>query len=312
MKSKFLYGKEQNGENVAYRPAKNTKGAFLGNGVLRLGKGKEWSDLINSLDPSTSGSINVNDVPMAMRPEAICGTDVEAVQRKTAAVLETGIPHRILQRLTEMDFDAILTTNYTYEIEQAISGGIWTEKARRKAHTTLCEKHSHDHHNTYKCNLVRDKNGRDIPVFHIHGEKDRKHSLVLSYYSYANMVYHLIEMNKDRKNTYEEHQDQGTALECHGWLDYFLLGDVYAIGFGFDTSEFDIWWAIERKSRERAIHGKLHAFMIDPKQDIAKTVMFKSMDVEEHFIQVNEKEYVEAYKKMLTELEELLGGREYL
>ena len=80
------------------------------------------------------------------------------------------------------------------------------KKARRKAHTTLCEKHSRDHHNTYKCNIVRDKNGRDIPVFHIHGEKDRKHSLVLSYYSYANMIYHLIEMNKDRKNIYEEHQ----------------------------------------------------------------------------------------------------------
>ena len=42
----------------------------------------------------------------------------------------------------------------------------------------------------------------------------------------------------------------GMEMECQGWLDYFLMGDVHAVGFGFDLSEFDIWWAIERKSRE--------------------------------------------------------------
>ena len=125
---------------------------------------------------------------------------------------------------------------------------------------------------------------------------------MLSYYSYANAVYHLIEMNKQRQNTYEEKQESGSLLECHGWLDYFLLGEVYAVGFGFDLSEFDIWWAIERKSREHARHGKLHAYMIGEEQDSARSTLFETMSVDEQFIRVEDKNYLKAYEKVLSEL----------
>ena len=268
---------------------------------MQLNKGMRWSELINALGAADTYMPSMEGIPFAMQPEAVCGTDVEEVQRKTADTIADGTPHELLKQLVDLDFDAILTTNYTYEIEKAIYDKCWTEHSRKNSHTTLSGS-THVRHNTYKCNIVKGRNGREVPVFHIHGEKARKHSLILSYYSYANAVYHLIEMNKKRQNTYEEKQMAGIPLECHGWLDYFLLGEVFAVGFGFDFSEFDIWWAMERKSRENAIHGRLHTYMIGDRPDQAKSAMFETMNVEERFIKLQDGNYLAAYKTIFAEL----------
>ena len=273
----------------------NPKVLFLGNGVLRLSNGMGWSYLLNTLSADGEGIPDVSGIPYAMQPEAIRGTDVEEVQRLIANNIESGIPHDLLEQLVFMDFDAILTTNYTYEIEDVLVGGKWNESKRKTCHRTLSGS-THVRYNTYKCNLVKDINGREIPVFHIHGEKARKHSMVLSYYSYADAVYHLVEMNKGRKNDYEEHQESGKPLLCKGWLDYFLVGEVFAIGFGFDLSEFDVWWAVERKSREHAANGRLHAYMISDTQETAKSTMLRAMGVDERFIQVENKNYEDGYR----------------
>ncbi len=260
---------------------------FLGNGVLMLSKGTSWSDLLSSIRLPDREMPDVNDIPFAMQPEAIRGTDVEEVQRLIVANIDSQIPHEVLKELVFMDFDAIITTNYTYEIEDALLGGKWTDNKRKNSHTTLFGS-PHVRYNTYKCNLIKDINEREIPVFHIHGEKARKHSMVLSYYSYADAVFHLIEMNKRRQNEYEEHQKENVPLTVQGWLDYFLLGEVYAIGFGFDLSEFDIWWAAERKNREKAKNGKLRAYMFSGKQNTEKSVMFKAMGIDERYIPVTD------------------------
>ena len=274
---------------------------LLGNGVLLLNNGMGWTELLSKLSPGDDRMPDVTGIPYAMQPEAIRGTDVEEVQRLIASNIQSQNPHEILKQLVFMDFDAIITPNYTYEIETALLGGKWTENRRKKCHKTLYGS-SHVRYNTYKCNLVKDIKGREIPVFHIHGEQARKHSMILSYYSYADAVYHLIEMNKQRKNEYEEHQISGIPLICKGWLDYFLLGEVYAIGFGFDLSEFDIWWAIERKNREYALNGKLHAYMIGEKQDPAKSTMFRAMGVDERFLCIENHQYEKAYWRAVQEI----------
>ncbi len=148
--------------------------------------------------------------------------------------------------------------------------------------------------------MVQCKDGRDIPVFHIHGERLRKHSLVLSYYSYANSVSRLIELNKQRGNDYQEKQMANEEIVAKCWLDYFVMGEVYAIGFGFDPSEFDIWWAIERKAREHADHGPLHALMVEENMDKKpQKILFEAMKVDLHnFIPIH-KDYNQAYEDIL-------------
>lgn len=80
------------------------------------------------------------------------------------------------------------------------------------------------------------------------------------------------------------------------------MGEVYSVGFGFDTSEFDIWWAIERKAREKAAHGLLHAFMIDEKDcDTPQKALFDAMEVEIHQY-IATSGYLASYEDVLAEI----------
>lgn len=281
---------------------------LLGNGILRLYKGGNWQTLLKQIEPKPSKGLDLSNVPYAMQPEALCGVDVEDVQRKTAgAIHEVDINEKtILKDILKLPFDAVLTTNYTYEIEATLNGGRWTEYNRSRSFVAL-DGCSSVWHNTSICSMVHCKDGRIIPVFHIHGEKARKHSLVLSYYSYANAVSRLVELNKQRGNDYQEKQKEGEEITVKSWLDYFLMGEVYAVGFGFDTSEFDIWWAIERKAREKAEHGELHALMTEGNiNKKPQKILFEAMDVDLHNFKPKNGDYDQAYKDILKHLSDTL------
>ena len=285
-------------------PNRPPKVLLLGNGILLLNKGIGWDDLLKKLCPDEKCMPDLTKIPAAMKPEAICGTNVEETQTLIALNLRSQTPHELLKQLVFMDFDAVITTNYTYEIEDALFEGKWSEYKRKKCHTTLYGS-TQAKHNIFKCNLIKTKEGRTVPVFHVHGELARKKSLILSYYSYAKSINLLVDMSKRRNNVYEEHQQTGKELVCEGWLDYFILGDVYALGFGFDLSEFDIWWALERKNRENANTGKMHAYMISKQIENEKSVMLRAMGAEEKFISVKD-DYDEAYINAIKQIKESL------
>ena len=61
---------------------------------------------------------------LAMQPEALCGVDVEELQRKTVAAIEDGKAHDVLRKLATLPFDAILTTNclLTTDMVKSITG----------------------------------------------------------------------------------------------------------------------------------------------------------------------------------------------
>ena len=155
--------------------------------------------------------------------------------------------------------------------------------------------------------MIRCRDGRIIPVFHIHGESARKHSMVLSYYSYAKMVHNLIEENKRIGNSYFELMEKGEQIPVRSWLDYFIVGNVWTVGFGFDPSEFDIWWAVERRDREIAEHGLLHAYMIEgsDKEDVKKA-LFQGMGVADRWIRFDGR-YEEAYSVMINQMSQEIG-----
>lgn len=277
---------------------------LVGNGVLRLAGGGNWSNLLLDIETPPPKGRDLSKVPYAMQPEVICGVNVEEVQRKTALAIKENKedPHNTLKRLLALPFDAVLTTNYTYEIETILSGKKWTEQERRKSFVAL-DGNSHVRHNTFVCSMVSCADGRTLPVFHIHGERMRKHSLVLSYYSYANSVSRLINLNKTRGNEYQEKQESGEPINVLSWLDYFLMGDVYAVGFGFDPSEFDIWWAIERKAREKARNGTLHAIMTEENlDDKPQKMLFEAMNVNLLNYPPKGNDYQRAYERILDYL----------
>ncbi len=281
---------------------------FLGNGILQLAGGGNWSSLLGKLKKNPDMEVSLDGIPLAMQPECLQGTDIEEVQRISAtSICECEKdPYGCLTRLVALPFDAILTTNYTYEIERELAGREWNETIRRRTFAAL-HGSPHVRNNTCICNMVPCRDGRTVPVFHIHGERMRKHSLVLSYYSYANAVSRMIELNKQRGNDYQNLQEAGETLECYSWLDYFIMGNVFAVGFGFNTSEFDVWWAIERKAREKAKHGLLHAYMISDRGfENAQRVLFDAMKVVNHEISVTD-QYSIGYQQAIQDIGKNIG-----
>lgn len=257
---------------------------LLGNGMLKLGNsGTSWEELIGRIRENDK-VINYGCLPYAMQPEAVCGVDAEEIQRRIAKeIKDIDEPHSLLYELLEIPFDAIITTNYTYEVEKILSGGKWSSNMRRKAFTAL-DGNSKPNHNTYICNMINTPDGRQVPIFHIHGEYERKHSMILSYYSYAKILSKLIEYNTKLGNSLEEHQQENRLKECQCWLDYFILGNVYSVGFGLDVSEFDIWWAIERKAREKANHGVFRAFLEGEELETKQSILLDAMKAEHSFV----------------------------
>ena len=75
-------------------------------------------------------------------------------------------------------------------------------------------------------------------------------TVILGHYYYGNLLFCCDEYlthraPEQRYPLWPGHEE----LEALSWLDYFILGDVYSLGFGFDTSEMDLWWLLCRKKR---------------------------------------------------------------
>ena len=70
----------------------------------------------------------------------------------------------------------------------------------------------------------------------------------------------MIAYTASNENRYEINSKSDTEMAFNSWLDSFILGDVYVLGFRFDVSEFDLWWLLNRKLREKTPHGKVYFF----------------------------------------------------
>ena len=276
---------------------------LLGNGMLKLGNdGISWEKLLDRIK-MRQDDVDVKNVPYAMQPEVYCGVDVEEIQRRVSNTITTlADVHPLLIELLSLPFDAILTTNYTYEIESILYKKEWTPKSRRDAYVSL-DGNNKVKNNTFVCNAVKTSDRGIIPVFHLHGEKERKHSLVLSYYSYANSLSRLTKYNKELGNSLYECQQEEKMHVCKCWLDFFLLGNVWSVGFGLDISEFDIWWAIERKARECAEHGIFKAYFDrDEKDDDPQKVLLDAMKMDYRYIPVKNKSYETMYEEVIDDI----------
>ena len=289
------------------KPKNYPKVLLLGNGILRLGnQGTGWDELLEKIKTrSVDHNIKDINIPYAMKPEALCGTNVEQVQRDVADNIKNiDTPHELMRELLSLPFDAILTTNYSYEIESVLSGKEWPGKYERRRAFTALDGNTKVHHNTFICNTVKTMDGRLVPVFHIHGEAERKHSMILSYYSYANALSRLVDYNKNTlKDSLREHQQEQKEYRCRCWLDYFIMGDVWSVGFGLDVSEFDVWWAIERKAREKADHGKLRAYFTDEKKNIPQMALLEAMDAKFQAFSLGNGGYEEHYRNILSDIQ---------
>ena len=243
---------------------------LLGNGLNRTFAAEDWNKLINCLCCNEKINIsNIDNVSFPLKAVLATGDQIDS-QIKNHKELFYGIKSMdqirpLLEDVLRIPFDHILTTNYSYEIERAANSKV-------KADGDYCKYFAK---NTLKGERVEGKyllhSYNDISfenihhkVWHIHGEARKPQSIVLGHYYYGKLLSNIIDVLDKRKNSQQELQKAGEQMIMKSWLDAFIMGDVYVLGFGCDFSEMDLWWLINRKKRENADHGKL--FFYEPSE----------------------------------------------
>ena len=228
---------------------------MLGNGFNRAYDLASWDDLIQSIgtrELSEGERQCLDQMPYPLRPIVLTDDQLDTQMQHIAPDLIELRPAEgeidLIRQYAALPFEAILTTNYTYELEYALHPDFQCPLERS------CP-YRHITYDTPSLQSIRQlhtyfegsRPGQSI--WHIHGEAARPDTMVLGHYFYGKLLsrmqqYIRILQRRCHGQTYRE-----KGLLCRSWLDYFMLGNVCIVGQGMDLSELDLWWLINCKKR---------------------------------------------------------------
>ena len=243
---------------------------LLGNGLCRLASNGSWSDVLDQI--STRKDIKCDDLNMPMPLRAILLTDNRLnvclrERQKNIDMYRDNLSEGqklLIRRILGMGFDEILTTNYSYELEMCASDRPLTDNLLKKRLEVFKADDVKQAESRYMLHTYysfgREEGANHI--WHIHGEARKPDSMILGHYFYANLLTRMKKIADDRRN-YAKQWQSGKATVTT-WVDAFIYGDVYILGFGMDFSEFDMWWLIDRKFREEGLEGHVYWFEPEP------------------------------------------------
>ncbi len=297
----------------------NTSNTFpkvllLGNGINRAFNRDSWETIIKKL--WTNNRINCDNKDVSKLPfslQIVLATDdnVDHVI-KNSSIFSTALSNnehaQLYKSLLVAGFDHILTTNYTYELEQVAYDGV--EKIEqyvksRSRHTDSINRDEAKYMlHTYGDIPYMEKTNK---VWHIHGEYRKASSIIIGQYYYGKLlekIYAELGKRRDKQLTRQLNHEPPII---DSWVDAFIMGDVYVLGFGYDTAETDLWWLLNRKKRENAAHGKVYFYEPSFGREI-KHALLECYDVEVNNLgytgkNVNYQEfYTEAIQKIITKI----------
>lgn len=227
-------------------------------------------------------------------------TAMKALSKSMCSEIISDEKMMFCKKLLSLSVDDIITTNYTYELEQA--SGISPNKNayyRAREYTKKVTK-TEDNFRLYTYSDLKSVSKR---LWHIHGDAASPKSIVMGHYWYGKLLREIEERVSRFLKIYRSSKGQNEKQLNLSWVDSFLKNDVYMLGFGFDTSELDLWWLACCKKRhfpETRIH-----FYTD-KQEIDKgfKAMLDSYNIEIHNeIAVKGSNYVKFYENVIEDIE---------
>lgn len=240
---------------------------LIGNGVLKAMQPKDtetedcdWEKYIVKLSESPKNFCRefLKSTPYPLLTSVIAPTDDKQRHNKYVSNFKTlkFKDDSLLKAILDNNFDAVLTTNYTYEIENHYYAKYDSLSCSGNLKFAFVTK---EHHRTDPKYLMHTYNKfKDgPPIWHIHGELRRKSSIIGNHDEYIRLIEKIIAENKLIGNKYQKAISAGSSVEYNSWIDYFLMSNLYIIGFGMNYSEMDIWWLLIRRMRENAETGKI-------------------------------------------------------
>ena len=227
---------------------------LLGNGINRAHGFASWNELIESIrtkDLSDREKSSVENVPYPLQPVIWTGDQLGAQMKTISGHLSlqkaTAEENEILSTLASLPVNAILTANYTYELEKALKPDFHCLPGRRcsfrKSAYTESSRYDTEQLHTY---FDIDKSP---PIWHIHGEAARHNTMILGHYYYGKLLAKMQQYIPCLLSRYHARTSKRRSMEMRSWLDYFMLGDVHIVGLGMALSELDLWWIVNCKKR---------------------------------------------------------------
>lgn len=290
---------------------------LIGNGIIRscaeLNKldCKGWGDYLYKLSDeqlSEKDKENIKDVPYSLKATLLAPCDDVKRHNEYTNFFKTleFSDSKLLEDLVSLRFDAILTTNYTYEIENCFKEGYSQLKDKLKYVRTISRSSLKNIDTKFLLHTFNQIDGSP-PIWHLHGELRRKSSIVLTHDEYSRLIHKLVDENIVNQNKYIDFQ---TEVKYKSWLDYLLVSRLYIVGFGMDFSEFDLWWILNRRKREKAKVGEI-VFFESSKMNPSKKAALEALDVKViHFSDIKEDNYIELYRKATEYIKNDLEGEE--
>ena len=276
-------------------PNRPSRVLFVGNGIQRGESGTlSWEEVMQKLDHEYADALPLtgnagglwwesveppNPRPWRNRPEAasfsllarfegLAWSPARAggpepyreLKREVANLFQSPVRNDLHKIIDEIELDHIITTNYDFSLETTSETPHPPDNGGSSERTySLFRKHA-------------DSRGR--PVWHIHGEVARPDSILLGEQHYLNSVGRLKQYLSpwtgfaSSGRTYQARSPWTQPTEEHNpkwsWVDHFLTGDVRIVGFGFDTTELDLWWLLRWRRAVELRQQQEHSDDSDP------------------------------------------------
>lgn len=293
--------------------SKRPKILLLGNGINRsFGEGA-WGDLLNEISCTSfdGDKESIRNIPFPLQAMVLTGDNVdEGIDMIADKLAKENINDEyadVLQKYAELSFDAILTANYTYDVEKALMRNFECKPKARCRHrkNTFDGSKSESQFGLFQYMDIENADGK-YSIWHIHGEAGRPNSMVLGHYYYGKLLGSIQNYLSTFMRRYKGLMKHYGEFKPLSWVDYFMIADIYIVGLGLDPSELDLWWLINCKKRhsKELSSGKIYWFEpnLKEKKAFARRILAETNDIE----MVHDTVKGNGYKKYYMELPEVI------
>ena len=276
---------------------------FLGNGINLLFQGMPWKEIVAEFARESGIEIDqypFGRLPVTMQIVAVSNNHIDSkmgvLAEKLLSSEITEAQREFLLKILSVPAEQIVTTNYTYEIEQALSSQYSRGRAPNSTFFSVDKIDSSNDMMLHRfTRLPLESNYRYI--WHIHGLAYKPSSITIGHYYYGRLISQIQRYIGNMMVRYKRAESQGKLYEPKSWVDYFLMGDVHMLGFGMDTSEFELWWLTCCKQRNFS-DSKIYFYTrgIEPEREL----LMRSYGIQ--IINCEGERYLDSYESALREI----------
>ena len=282
---------------------------LLGNGINKAFEKDSWDELLKKIACKTFSADEwelIKKAPYPLQTVMITNDTVDVsiknhiVDTMLNQSTESGQAD-LINQLVSLPFDAILTTNYSYEIEKTMDENFYCKSKQRSKYRKVISKgnKSEDQFGLFKCMNIDNQT-----IWHIHGEAGLPDSMVLGHYYYGKLLSCIQHYVGRRMVYYKSCIKRKADIIPQSWIDYFMFSDVYIVGLGLDLSEIDLWWLINCKKRNAFLQGGIRYFEanMNDEKNYAKKLLADAYGMKIYTEQVSNDGYISYLSKVVTDI----------